>query len=290
MTIPCRKGTLGLALVSALLIGLAAPSARAGVQKRLRVSTDYARLHLQADASSSVVDTLGRGTVLSLLYGGKMKRSWYYVSFKSEKTDITKSGYVLDSEVELLFDPLLTITIQEERPGMKVEYPPRHFEEMNWGISKKQVVETEGKPTYQGKDQGGDFLIYGQKVINLDCDVEYRFAANRLRQTRFSFGEETRDGDACLEDYRKVKDALIRKFGKPDEESMDWRDPAYKEDFSSWPTAVGLGQLEMSSRWLTSRTEIVASLSGDNGETALEILFTGLRLPELARKNQGLLD
>ena len=277
---------LGLLLTLALLAGLSAPSGLAGVEKKLRVSTDYAHVYLQPNPSSAVVDTLGKGAVLSLLYGGKMKRSWYYISFKSEKSGNTKSGYVLDSDVELMFDPLLSITIQEEQPGLTVQYPPRNFEEMSWGITKKEVVESEGKPTSQSKAHGGDILVYGQKVINLDCDIEYRFAANRLRQTRFHFAGESREEAECLEDYRKVKDALIRKFGKPDTENMDWRDASYKEDFASWGMAVGLGQLELRSRWLTSRTEIVASLSGGSGETSLVVLFTGLPLQDLARKNQ----
>ncbi len=286
MTKPCRKGILGLLLTSALLAGLSAPSGLAGFDKKLRVSTDYANIHLQPNSSSAVVETIGRGAVMSLLYGGKMKRSWYYISFKSEKSGNTKSGYVLDSDVELMFDPLLTITIQEEQPGLTVQYPPRNFEEMSWGITKKEVVESEGKPTSQSKAHGGDILVYGQKVINLDCDIEYRFAANRLRQTRFHFAGESREEAECLDDYRKVKDALIRKFGKPDAEKMDWRDASYKEDFASWGMAVGLGQLELKSSWLTSRTEIVASLSGENGETSLVVLFTGLPLQDLARKNQ----
>jgi len=286
MTIICRKGIWGRLLVATLLAGLPTAGGLSGYEKKVRVSTDYSHVFLQPDSSSAIVDTVGRGTVLSLLYGGKMKRTWYYVCFKGEKSGNTKSGYILDSEVELLFDPLLTITIQEEQPGLRVEYPPRHFEEMDWGITKKEIVEAEGKPTSQLKSQGQDVLVYGQKVINLDCDIEYRFAANKLRQTRFHFQGESPDEVAGLDDYRKVKDALVRKYGKPGSENMNWRDSAYKEDFSSWGTAVGLGQLELRSRWLTPRTEIVASLSGADGETDLVVVFTGIRLPELASKHQ----
>lgn len=287
MTTPCRTGILrGLFLTGALLGGLAAPPNLVGYEKKLRVAADYAHVYLQPDEASPVVDTVGRGVVLSLLYGGKMKRDWYYVCFKSEKSGNTKSGYILDSEVELLFDPLRTITIQEEQAGLSVQYPPRNFDEMEWGISKKEVVEAEGKPTAQTKTQGGDILVYGQKVINFDCDIEYRFAANQLRQTRFNFTGESRDQSACLEDYRKVKDALIRRFGRPVEENMDWRDSSLKEDFSSWWTAVGLGQLELNSRWLTPKTEITARLAGENGETSLVVLFTGLRVREIAKKSQ----
>ncbi len=287
MTAQSAKGILGLLLAWALVAGLTAPPEIHGYEKKLRVVSDYAHVYLQPDEASPVVDTIDRGMVLSLMYGGKLKKTWYYICFKSAKSGNTKSGYVLDSEVELLFDSLLTITIQEEQRGLRVQYPPRNFDEMHWGLTKKEVVEAEGKPTSQVKAQGGEILTYGQKVINFDCNIEYYFVGNRLNQTRFYFAGDSENNSASLEDYRKVKDALIRKFGKPVEENMDWRDSAYKDDFSSWGTAVSLGQLELSSRWLTPQTEIEARLAGANGETSLVVLYTGLRIQNLARKNQG---
>jgi hypothetical protein len=281
-----KKGRTWLVASLAVSCWLLAPSGLRGFEKKLRVASDYTHVYLQADEGSPVVDTLERGAVLSLLYGGKMKRVWYYVCFKSEKTGVTKSGYVMDSEVELLFDPLKTITIQEERESLRVQYPPRKFEEMPWGSTKKQVVDSEGKPAAQTRVKGLDILAYKQRMFNLDCDIEYSFAANKLRQTKFSFVNDSPDKNSYLDDYRKIKDALTRRFGKPVDENMNWRDDSCKEDFSAWGDAVGLGQLELTSRWLTHQTEILASLAGREQKISLVVLFKGLQVRELARKNQ----
>jgi len=280
-----QKGVVGLILAGAFLGGLSAPPELAGAEKKLRVVADSTQVYLQPDPSSPVVDTVDRGVILSLLYGGKLKRVWYYISFKSEKSGNLKSGYILDSEVQLLFDPLLAVTIQEQE-GQRVEYPPRNFDEMHWGLTKKQVVEAEGKPTSQTKARDDEVLVYGQKVINFDCDIEYCFAANKLHQTRFRFAGDSGEGSASLEDYQRVKDALIRKFGKPVEENVDWRDAARQKDFSSWGAAVDAGELELSSRWLTPETEIVARLAGEDGASSLIVLYTGLRLRDMAGKSQ----
>lgn len=277
-----RKAIAGLILAGTFLGGLTAPPELAGAEKKLRVVADSAQVYLQPDPASPVVDTIDKGAILSLLYGGKLKRVWYYICFKSEKSGNIKSGYVLDSEVELMFDPLLAVTIQEQE-GERVQYPPRYFDEMHWGLTKKQVVEAEGKPTSQMKARGDDVLVYGQKVINFDCDIEYCFSANKLYQTRFRFAE---NGSASLADYRKVKDVLIRKFGKPVEESTDWRDSARKEDFSSLGMAVDAGELVLSARWLTPDTEIVARLAGDDGVASLVVLYRGLRFRDMAGKSQ----
>ena len=168
-----------------------------------------------------------------------------------------------------------------------MSYAPRNFEEMQWGLSKKQIVEMEGKPADQRKVKGLEVMRYQQRVINLECAIDYFFAANKLTRTRFSFGGNYLDKNAYLQDYQNIKNALIQKFGRPLEENMKWHDPAYKDDFSFWGEAVSLGQLEMTSRWLTPQTEITASLTGIDEEILLTVEYTGLELKELARKSEN---
>jgi len=252
--------------------------------KKLRVANDYAHVHLNPDDSSPVVDTLERGHLLSLLYSGKQKKSWYYVCFKSAKTGVTKSGYILDSTVEPLFEALNSIVIKEENENRKASYAPRKFDEMKWGLSKKQILEMEGKPAHQQRSKGQDIMIYEQKVINLDCSIEYIFASNKLSQTKFRFQNSYLDKNAYLQDYQKIKEALIQRFGRPLEENLKWLDSAYKDDFSAWGEAISQGYLKLNSRWLTPQTEIVACLDGGDEEIALTVEYTDLQLRELAKK------
>jgi len=280
------KGIIRWAFFLGLIALVVQPGNLGAFDKKLRVASDYAHIYLQPDSSGLVIDTLERGHILSLLYSGKMKKAWYYVCFKSGKTGSTKSGYVLESTVDLLFDPLRSITIMEERQDLHVSYAPRNFEEMQWGLSKKEVVESEGKPADQRKVKGLDVMRYQQRVINLDCAIDYFFTANKLSRTRFSFAGDYLDKNAYLQDYQRIKDALVRKFGRPLEEAIKWRDNSYKDDFSAWGEAVSLGHLELSSRWLTSQTEITANLSGAEEEILLTVEYAGLQLKELAMRSE----
>jgi hypothetical protein len=280
------RGIIRLAFILVLLSLAVQPALMRAFDKKLRVISDYTHVFLQPDDTSPVVDTLERGQVLSLIYSGKMKKTWYHICFKSEKTGMTKSGYVLDSDVEPLYDVLRTVTIAEESESRQANYAPRNFEEMKWGLSKKEVLEMEGKPSAQQKVKGLDIMLYEQKVINMDCLIEYIFAANKLSRTKFSFSGDYLDKNDYLADYQKIKEALIQKFGKPVEENMNWRDSSLKDDFSSWGEAVSLGHLELNSRWQTPHTEIMASLSGNSDAVALTVEYTGLELRELARKSQ----
>lgn len=280
------KGIFWWAFLLGLIVLFIQPGNLGGFDKKLRVASDYAHIYLQPDSSGPIIDTLERGHILSLLYSGKTKKIWYYVCFKSAKTGSTKSGYVLDSSVELLFDPLKTITIMEESQDLHISYAPRNFEEMQWGLSKKEVVELEGKPVDQRKVKGLDVMRYQQRVINLECAIDYFFAANKLSRTRFSFAGDYLDKNAYLQDYQTIKDALVQKFGRPLEEAMKWRDSSYKDDFAAWGEAVSLGHLELSSRWLTPQTEITASLTGTEEEILLTVEYAGLQLKELAKRSE----
>jgi hypothetical protein len=280
------KGIIRGAFILSLILLLFRPGPLGAFEKKLRVASDYAHVYLEPDSSAAIVDTLERGHVLSLLYSGKSKKFWYYVCFKSQKSGSTKSGYILESAVDLLFDPLKTITIAEEREDLRVNYAPRNFEEMHWGLSKKEIVELEGKPADQRKVKDLEVMRYQQKIINLDCAIDYFFAANKLSRTRFCFTADYPDKNDYLQDYQKIKTALVRKFGRPLEESMKWQDTSYKDDFNSWGEAVSLGQLELSSRWLTPQTEITANLSGADEEILLTVEYAGLQLKELARKSE----
>ncbi len=252
--------------------------------KKLRVASDYVHVHLKPDDASPVVDTLERGHLLSLLYSGKQKKYWYYVCFKSAKTGVTKAGYVLDSKVEPLFEALNSVVIREEKESRKASYAPRKFDEMKWGLSRKQILEMEGKPAHQQRSKGLDIMAYEQKVINLDCSIEYVFSSNKLSQTRFRFQNSYLDKNAYIHDYQKIKDALVQRFGRPLEENLKWLDSAYREDFSAWGEAISQGHLKLNSRWMTPQTEIVACLEGDDEEIFLTVEYTGVQLRELAKK------
>ncbi len=281
------KGKKGAVIVFLTAIFLVLPLTASAFEKKVRVAWDYAHIFLHPDETSPVIETVEQGTVLSLLSGGKIRKCWFYVCFKSTKTGATKSGYILDSAVELMFDPLRTITIKEEKELLRVEYAPRKFDEMHWGVSKKYILEMEGKPASQERVKGQDVMRYAQKVINMDCQIEYIFAANKLSRTKFSFLDSSpEDKNAYLENYRKIKDALVQKFGRPLEENINWLDFSYRDDFSSWGEAVSLGHLKLNSRWLTPQTEIVASLGGEKDEVKLVVEYSALRLKDLAWKSQ----
>ena len=69
-------------------------------QKKLKVIDDKANILLEPVKSSSVVEIVEKGTILTCLSQKKIKEFWYYVSFRSSDQFITVSGFIHASSVE----------------------------------------------------------------------------------------------------------------------------------------------------------------------------------------------
>jgi len=256
--------------------------------KKVRVCVDKASVHLDPEKKSPVVATLDKGTLLTLGNERKFRMNWNYVYFNSEKTGRIRSGYILDDSIERLYQKTKVLTIQAD--GVKSENKEEiknHFRSTRWGMSKEQVVGIEGKPNHLENSEGLDFIQYPQRILNMDCMIGYVFVENKLAKARYSFLGKRGDENQYIEEYDKIKEILIKIYGKPSNEWAVWHDPQYKNDHSSWELAVCQGHLELNSKWTDAETEILLHLSGGKNRLSLEVDYSGLEYIDLAKKAQA---
>ena len=278
------KGALSLSLLFLAMLSLSS-ALLFSFNRKLRVVVDGAYVHLDPSRKSTVVATLKKGDLLSLGSERKFRKNWNYVYFTSERTGRTKSGYILDSFVEKLFEVTKVLTIQgDEEKTEDPEELKAHFRNTRWGMSKEQVLRIEGRSDHLENSGGLDIINYPQKILDMDCMVGYVFAKNILAKAKYSFLGKQEDKNQYLLEYKTIKNILIRKYGKPLSEKALWSNPLYKNDDSNWGLAVSLGHLEFNSRWRDSETEILLHLSGGNNRLSLVVEYSGLEYRELARK------
>lgn len=67
---------------------------------KLVVSVDKADIYAEPSARSYRIDTVNRGTVLTLFQKAKVNDSWYYVRFQSRRYGGPAMGFIKDTEVE----------------------------------------------------------------------------------------------------------------------------------------------------------------------------------------------
>jgi len=255
--------------------------------KKLEVIVDRADVHLDPDEKSAVVETLERGAVLSLASAIKSRISWYYVYFPSGETGKTRSGYILDTLVQKLYDDLKVITISTgTEKAIEHNNVSRYFKEKRWGVGQEKFIDSEGTPDSIEKIEGLDVLGYQKKILGMDCKVDYIFAENKLVNERFSFVEQHSDVNRHIADYQRLRNLLIQAHGEPRGDKVKWQGGPQKRDSSVWGEALALGRVEFHAEWKVQGAEISLALYRDksNNKIFLESECRGLK-PAKVGKN-----
>jgi len=186
-----------------------------------------------------------------------MKRKYFFVilfllltiSFITNSTVVNAKMYkILDNEgnvVRLTNNPKLSI--KEKEAGYTIYPPPEEkidvmqgqetkngsekydFRKTNWGMSKEQVKETEQKILFIGEDSIQDSIMgcdgslhYNGKVNGLKCDICYYFIKDRFVSATYKKVDSfTGFKVKHISNYKNLKKALIKKYGKPYDDSVE---------------------------------------------------------------------
>ncbi|HEX2694835.1 MAG TPA: hypothetical protein VHP61_03725 [Acidobacteriota bacterium] len=269
-------GTRIAIAVSAAFLFVALP--QAAQAKRLQVVTDQADIHLDADASSPVIETLARGAIMTLASDIKSRTNWFYVYFASGKTGNTRSGFITDDLVRKLYPELMVVLITAEDEiawPEALDFDDAYKPILDWGAGKNAVLEAEGRPVGQQKIEGVEIVTYRRRIMGRRCLVEYVLDDGRLAATRLSLLDNFADKNRYIEDYVKLKDFAVSKMGAPVVDQIVWLDPALKSDDRLRGIALSTGQLEYQARWDVPGTEIRMKLGGGGNQVAFGAEFSG---------------
>lgn len=237
--------------------------------KKLRVTAETARIYLEPKDGSTVIATVEKGTILTLRNIRKIKKIWNHVYFATDKSGVTKSGYIQDSYVERLF---VVTTIETLDEGKETE---KHFRDAHWGMRQDQVMRLEGAPSAQ--DEASDYKVmrYWESIKDMGCWIDYIFEDDKLVKARYIFLVKHEYKTQYFGDYKKAKDFLTEVHGQSPLTNVNWLNAEHKDDYSKWGLAVSLGHLEYSAIWDAPETEIVLRLYGENNEVKLVAEYTG---------------
>ena len=160
------------------------------------------------------------------------------------------------------------------------------FRKTRWGMSQKEVIKSENiKPEcINCTGDGSEFLGYRVTVLNKAVLLGYTFVHGKLVMASYALNEKHTNKNDYIEDYKDFKEALIKKYGRPKIDNVDWRNDLYKDSPSDWGLAVSLGQLEYISYWETDSKTIKASLRGDNYEISCWVFYESKKLAHLKEK------
>jgi len=173
------------------------------------------------------------------------------------------------------------LAFSNQTTSMDQAQSPGGFRENPWGTLKEQIQKAEqGKLVKSEKVSTGlDALVYEENAGGMDCAIGYFFAENKLVQGRYVFLQEHSNRTLFIDDYNKVKNSLIEKYGKPGTDNIIWRNNLYKDDPGEWGMAIAVGHLIYASKWKTADMEINLQLFGDNHKITFILDYQSM-LPE----------
>jgi hypothetical protein len=158
------------------------------------------------------------------------------------------------------------------------------FRKTKWGMSVAQVKASE---PFTVAEEDTNKLIYQTKVINKDVALIYRFIDSQLVNSGYVLAEEHSNKNDFIEDYKDFKKILIKKYGEPKEDDKIWRDDLFKDDPSNWGNAISIGSLVYRSQWEIQDTLIALSLSGENYQIKVGVVYISKKLKSLVEKAKG---
>ena len=145
------------------------------------------------------------------------------------------------------------------------------FRKTRWGMSKEEVKQSEGRePTYEEED---GMAYTGEKIADLEVCLFYYFLEDKLYRAAYQVTEKHAFENKYIEDYKKLKELLMKKYGEPFVDREIWENDLYKDDPERWGFAISIGHLKYVAGWATDSTEIGLMLAGDNYEINLMILY-----------------
>ncbi len=193
-----------------------------------------------------------------------------------------EAGYTVFPPPGGSIEPMQDQTINEQdiERGVSSENGEYDFRKTNWGMGKEEVKATEDKkPDYEENNSLG----YDVKIDGDDYYCGYNFLKNKLYNSGYASTETHTNKNLYIDDYKKLKDILIKKYGKPKSDlGTFWKNDLYKDDKSQWGFAVSLGHLVYGARWETPTTKITLALKGDNYKIMLILGYNSKELEEWA--------
>jgi len=90
---------------------------------------------------------------------------------------------------------------------------------------------------------------------------------------KFTFCDNYANKNQNIADYKKIKEILAQRYGRPIEDKISWEDPQYKEEIAEWGNAIEMGHLTYHARWQTSWLEVFLQLYGAQEEISLEVTY-----------------
>lgn len=147
------------------------------------------------------------------------------------------------------------------------------FRQAKWGMSKEQVVASEGKPASDTPDR----LLYQTDVAGLKAAMTFEFVNGKLAKAGYALMEKYVEPNQYIINGARWVEGLKEKYGEPKPDTQ-WLNDLYRNDQKKWAFAISAGHLIVRNSWETERTKIQHIIAGQNFEISVGLYYTSKEL------------
>lgn len=141
---------------------------------------------------------------------------------------------------------------------------------VRWGMSMADVKRVENLKVLK---ETGDYVIFQDKIIGFPVLLAFHFNNDKLYRCNYVFTQKHTNKNDYIYDYKKIKEALTKKYGKPKNDFTTWKNKLYQDDIEKWGFAVSLGHLTYLATWENIRSTFFLQLEGDNYKLELVLVY-----------------
>ena len=149
-----------------------------------------------------------------------------------------------------------------------------------WGMSIDQVKKCFPKIDWKTINADPVILIGNDKIDNESAYIGYKFKNNKLYQVRILLDIEAIKKHTYLKKFIKLERSLENAFGDPQKRYRQ----AIRNPIADDATQIAAGQGYYQTFWETGETEVLLTLTGEDGKLILSIQYSGISFLEETEK------
>ena len=138
-------------------------------------------------------------------------------------------------------------------------------------MERQQVIQLEKNKII---NQDEDNLVYECQINNKECSLIYGFNNKKLVCAVYYFHIRHVNLNDYIDDYYELQNLLASKYNQPILNEAVWKNNLFQNNRLKYGAAISLGHLIYISKWETEKTNVMLSLTGDNYEVQLSILYS----------------
>lgn len=171
--------------------------------QKARVIVEKARIYLESNPYSFVIDTVGRGTILTLFQTGQKNKKWLYISYYSKKRMAQVTGFIDINLVEMINEkpkkPELSEEIEEKSVTEKQDESTIQSEAKGTAEGKEEIQEEQTQARLEKKEP-----TQSEKELS-DIQKELTAQGNKLKEIEKQSGEENVRDQTKSEEAAEIK-------------------------------------------------------------------------------------